>query len=211
MEKNSGKTLAAKILAMVLIVSVAGIFSACKKKSKVPTKEEFLNEHINDPDPHGVKNLDFNREDLIKAWGEPDADKSRGASSVWTCGEKFIIVGSHPDNPNKIEEMYVSYTQELVYLFSNASIIYVSTRKDGVTDYHNCIMVEEMYFDKETLASLEIGTILEIEFDGYFLETYPGQLSSLYSVKSAGKVDESEITALREQEQYIRENYTGEQ
>ena len=84
-------------------------------------------------------------------------------------------------------------------------------REDGVTDYHNCIMVEEMYFDKETLASLEIGTILEIEFDGYFLETYPGQLSNLYSVKATGKVDESEIPALREQEQYIRENYTGEQ
>ena len=211
MEKNSGKTLAAKILAMVLIVSVAGIFSACKKKSKIPTKEEFLNEHINDPDPHGVKKLDFNREDLIKAWGEPDADKSRGSSYVWKCGDKFIIVGADPDDLNKIEEMYVSFTQELVYLFSNASIIYVSARQDGVTDYHNCIMVEEMYFDKETLASLEIGTILEIEFDGYFLETYPGQLSNLYSVKATGKVDESEIPALREQEQYIRENYTGEQ
>ena len=209
--KNSTKAIVAKILVAALIVSMASAFSACKKKSKVPTKEEFLNEHINDPDPHGVKKLDFNREDLIEAWGEPDADKSRGSSYVWKCGDKFIIVGADPDDPNKIEEMYVSYTQELVYLFSNASIIYVSTRKDGVTDYHNCIMVEEMYFDKETLASLEIGTILEIEFDGYFLATYPGQLSNLYSVKATGKVDESEMPALQEQEKYIREKYTGEQ
>ena len=179
MEKNSGKTLAAKILAMVLIVSVAGIFSACKKKSKIPTKEEFLNEHINDPDPHGVKKLDFNREDLIKAWGEPDADKSRGSSYVWKCGDKFIIVGADPDDPNKIEEMYVSYTQELVYLFSNASIIYVSSREDGVTDYHNCIMVEEMYFDKETFP---------VALTEYKLLSCPGYVSRKYPSNSISRI-----------------------
>ena len=61
--KNSAKAIVVKIMVTVLIISMASAFSACKKKSKVPTKEEFLNEHINDPDPHGVKKLDFNRED----------------------------------------------------------------------------------------------------------------------------------------------------
>ena len=70
--KNSAKAIVVKIMVTVLIISMASAFSACKKKSKVPTKEEFLNEHINDPDPHGVKKLDFNREDLIKATGKVD-------------------------------------------------------------------------------------------------------------------------------------------
>lgn len=209
--KNSAKAIVVKIMVTVLIISMACVFSACKKKSKVPTKEEFLNEHINDSDPHGMKNLDFNREDLIKAWGEPDAGKSKGASAAWKCGEKYILAAFDPDDPNRINEMYVSFAQELVYLFSNVSIIYVCTRQDGVTDYHNCVMLEDMYFDEETLANLETGTILEVEFDGYFLETYPERLSSLYSVKTVGKVDDSEIPALKEQEQYIREHYTGEQ
>ena len=209
--KNSTKVMMAKIMAMALIVSMASAFAACKKKSNVPTKEEFLNEHINDPDPHGMKNLDFDREALIKAWGEPDVGGSYGSSSGWKCGEKFILVGYDPDDSNKINEMYISYTQELVYLFSNASLHYVCTRKDGVTDEHNCIMIEDSHLDKQTRKSLKQGTILQIEFDGYFLDTYPGQISTIYSVKTIGQVDDSEIPALQEQEKYIRENYTGEQ
>ena len=64
---------------------------------------------------------------------------------------------------------------------------------------------------KEYPLALKQGTILQIEFDGYFLDTYPGQISTIYSVKTIGQVDDSEIPALQEQEKYIRENYTGEQ
>ena len=44
--KNSTKVMMAKIMVTALIVSMASAFAACKKKSNVPTKEEFLNEHM---------------------------------------------------------------------------------------------------------------------------------------------------------------------
>ncbi|MBR3057551.1 MAG: hypothetical protein IKG93_06230 [Clostridiales bacterium] len=209
--KKTTESIVVKILSIALIVSVASAFPACKKKSKVPTREEFLKEHRNDPDPHGIKNFDFDYEDLIDAWGNSDTSKSYGASAVWKCGDKYIVVGARPDDTNKIEEMYVSYTQELVYLFSNASVIYVCKREDGVTDYNNCIMLTDEDIDEEIRKNLVQGSILQIEFDGYFLASYPGQVSTIYSAKAIGQVDESEIPSLQEQEKYIRDNYTGSQ
>ena len=73
------------------------------------------------------------------------------------------------------------------------------------------MVLSDSHLDEQTRKSLKQGTILQIEFDGYFLDTYPGQISTIYSVKTIGQVDDSEIPALQEQEKYIRENYTGEQ
>ena len=68
-KKNGSKTLFIRVVATVLILALAGSLGACKKKSKVPSKEAFLKEHQNDEDPHAMLDLEYGKSDLIKAWG----------------------------------------------------------------------------------------------------------------------------------------------
>lgn len=207
MKTTKGKA-AIKIIAIALILSLTGAFAACQKNSKVPSKEEFVNKYQNEPDPHDMKQLDYTREELLKAWGEPDI--RQGVSSAWKCGDKYIITGYNSDDPDKIDEMYVSITGELVYLFSNTSVIYVCLRENGTTDFNSCYMMEDMYLDRDDIENLTMGMILQIEFDGFYLESYPGQFSMVCSVKTAGQVPDEELPQLETQAQYIRDGFTGE-
>ena len=200
-----------RVVAMLLILALAGSIGACKKKSKVPSKEAFLKEHQNDADPHAMLDLEYGKSDLIKAWGEPDFGAGYGASAAWTCGDKFILAAYNPDDPEKIDQLFVSCTQELVYLFSNTSVIYVSVPDDSIEPYSRCLMLVDEWFDPETLAALTPGTILQIEFDGWFMESFPEQISRPYSIKVVGQAPEADLAAIEEQTDYIRDNFTGEQ
>lgn len=53
-----------RILTIMLILTLgSALGAACKKKSKVPTKEEYLKISLSDPDQHGMKELDFDGND----------------------------------------------------------------------------------------------------------------------------------------------------
>jgi len=200
-----------RILAAALIVAISGSLVSCKKAVKVPTKEEFLQNSLADPDRQGIRQYDFSKTDLIKAWGEPDLpDSGYGKTDAWVCGNKFILAEYDPDDPNKIESLYASFTQDLVILFPFTSIVYAVTRKDGVTDYNSCLMLSEDWFAPGTLEGLgdATGTILQMEFDGFFMESFPMQIGKPFSLKVIGQIPDSEREAAEEQAEYIRSRYT---
>ncbi|MBP5187353.1 MAG: hypothetical protein J6040_09920 [Clostridiales bacterium] len=210
--RNSRKELWVRILSVMLIASVGSAFAACKKKTRVPAKEEYLKASLENPDrAASIKDYDFDRKSLKSAWGAPTIDGGEFGNDVWSCGEKFLVADYSSDDPNKIEALYASYTQELVVLFNYVTIVYASVRSDGVTNYQSCLTLAEQWFTPEDLEKLQPGTILQIEFNGMFMESFPEQIYKPYSIKITGQVDESEMTALEEQANYIRDHYTGEQ
>lgn len=178
----------------------------------IPSKEEFVQTSLADPDRHGVKQVNYTKSDLLQAWGEPDI-QDNGYQAVWSAPDgKFIVVEFASDHPEIIEHMYASYTQDLVVLFSTDTLVYVSVRKDDVTDYSTCVMLPSEWLSPGTLdTDNAAGTILRIEFDGYFLETYPEQIGKPYSINTIGNVPDTELPALEELAQYIRDFFTGEQ
>ena len=42
-------------------------------------------------------------------------------------------------------------------------------------------------FDEEDLEKLDLGTIIEVEFDGGFMETFPEQISQPYSITARNR------------------------
>lgn len=204
----SAKAAWAKVLACVIVLSVGSAFAACAQKPKVPTKEKFLQSSEDDPDRHRMRDFDFTRSDLLKAWGDPTIGGSDSPTAVWECGDKYIVVDFSADDPEKIESMYASFTQDLVVLFSYTEVIYVSTRDDDVTDTTSCIGLSDSWLSEEDLSKIEPGTILRIEFDGWFMETYPAQISKPYSAKIIGRVPDSEMAAIEAHAQDIRERFT---
>ena len=204
---------AARILTIMLILTLGSAFgAACKKKSNVPTKEEYLKTSLSDPDHHGMKDFAFSKSELLSAWGEPDFDKDNPNVSVWTCGDKYLIACFDPDDSEKIVQLYASFTQDMVILFTNANVVYVVKRDKDMTDTDYCFTLSTSWFAPGTMEFVteELGTILQMEFDGYFMETFPAQIGQPYSIKVTGRVPDEELPALKERAQYIRENYTGE-
>lgn len=200
-----------RIVAVLLIIAMGYSFAGCNKQNQVPAKEEILAICQADSDPHGIKKYNFTRQDLLDSWGTPIAGDSLSYRLVWSCNDKYLVAEFSSDDAEKIECLYVSFSQELVYLFSNATVIYVSRRDGGVTDYDSCLMLPEQWFSQEMVSNLEPGSVIQIEFDGNIMETFPEQINEPFSFKVSGKVLDSEMETLEKQARYIRDNYTGEQ
>ena len=199
-----------RIITVLLIIAMGCSFAGCNKQDEVPAKEEMFAICQADNDPHGTKNYNFTRQDLMDSWGTPIYGDSLSNRLVWSYNDKFLVAEFSSDDAEKIESLYASFSQELVYLFSNATVIYVSRRDGGVTDYDSCLMLPEQWFSQEMVRNLEPGSVIQIEFDGCFMETFPEQINEPFSFKLSGKVLDSEMEALEKQAQYIRDNYTGE-
>ena len=199
------KLICTRILAVVLALSFGSAFAACKKKSKVPSKEDFLASGLNGQDPLDIREYEFDRTDLFDAWGNPDIDKYMSYMAVWSCGEKFIIAEFDPDLPNKITMLYASFTQDIVVLFSYATIVYVSPRNGDTTEYSRWVMLPDKWFSENDLAKIQPGTILQMEFGGSFMESYPEQINEPFSLKIIGNVPDTELPKLQEQAQLVRD------
>ena len=206
------KTAFIRIVATVLIFAFAFTATSCFGKSAVPTKEEALENCQYDADPHAVKHYNFGRRDLIAAWGEPDYGEDNSDVLVWKCRKgKYLIVECDPDRPNRINCMYASVTQEFTVLLKSNASVYASPRGTVKTDYSRCVRLEDAWFDEDQLAKLKLGTVIEVEFDGGFMETFPEQISQPYSVKVKDKVPDSEERELYEEAEYIKERFAEEQ
>lgn len=200
-----------RIVAIVLIFAFALSATACFGKSAVPTKEEALEQCLNS-DPNSKKHYKYGRADILEVWGDPDIGDEDSDILVWKCRKnKFLIVEFNPDRRYKISRMYASYTQELTTLLRNNGSIYVSPRGAVKTDYTRCIRMEESWFDEDDLGKLDLGSVIEIEFDGGFMETFPEQISQPYSIKVTGKVPDSEQRELYEEAWYVQERFASDQ
>ena len=208
-----GKTTMRKILTqvtlLILAVAFAAVLPACGRKAGIPSKEAFLKSYQGEPDPHGMKEDRYDLGELLKAWGTPDVGGGEGPSMAWECGGKYIIAWVDPDRPGTVIQMFVSMTQDMVYLFSNGSTAYVCLRNGDTTDYGYVVMFPEEWLDREIRDNLEEGTILQMEFDGMFMESYPAQINRPFAFKILGRIPEAEIPELEAQAQSIRDFVTG--
>ena len=201
------KNHALRNLSALLILSFLLPLAACAKKRNpnIPEKSAVVS---SDPLLYSeLEEKNITRQDMISAWGEPDGNpanqKVSPNYSFWKYEEHFIQVWYN--EKDIVQSIFCSVTMKCVIILMDDTTLYAVPVRDSGIDYVNPFILSSTWLPSEVLEKAEPGVILEIEFEGRFMETYPAQIAPPYRVTYVGMVEESEMHRLQEEADALRE------
>lgn len=144
----------------------------------VPTKEFVINEIAGD---ESTLLNEFTLQDIQSAWGKADEFVEEENAYKWyTNGVKAYIFIFCDENDNVTETQFRSVFKAEVY--SDTGVLFVTPCEDEWQSQSDgedlCIVSLKNEKERE---NFEKGTIVQIEYDGAILESYPIQIRA-YSV-----------------------------
>ena len=192
--------------ALLLLAFLLPLPSCSKKKNpNIPEKSVVASSDLSFYSELEEKKI--TRQDMISAWGEPDGNpanqKESPSYSFWKYEEHFIQVWYN--EKDIVQSIFCSVTMKCVILLMDDTTLYAVPVRDSGIDYANPFILSSTWIPSEVLEKAEPGVILEIEFEGRFMETYPGQIAPPYRITYVGKAEESEMQRLQEEADALRE------
>ena len=192
----SAKAALAKALACMMVLSAGSAFSACKKKSNVPSKKEVSK--ICQSQPQYTPEEDgFTYEELRKAWGEPDKEipylTGWGDMKLWDNGEHFLYASILPNDGNKVMAISISTTLDLIFLRQDEDYTYFAMVFADHSGIHDVVAFENGRLDAEDLGAPQFGDLYHLEYNGVIFQSYPAQIDYIFRLLSDGKADDEKI------------------
>ena len=200
------KNYAFRNLSALLILSFLLPLGACtrKKKTNVPEKSAVAAGDI--ALYSMIEEKGITRQEMIRAWGEPDGDpanqKPSNNVSFWKYEDHFLLV--RYNEKDIVQSIFCSQTQKCVIHLINDTTLYALPIRDDGIDYSYPFMLYSKWFPEDVLEKAEPGAILKMEFDGMFMESYPCQVGAPYRLTYVGMVEESEMHRLQEEADTLR-------
>lgn len=193
-------------LSALLILSFLLPFSACSKK-KNPNIPEKADVAASDPYFYSMmEEKNITRQDMIASWGEPDGNpenqKVSPDLSFWKYEDHYLLVWYN--EKDIVQAIFCSETLKCVLILMDDTTLYAVPVRDNGIDYANPFILYSTWFPPDVLEKAEPGVILEIEYDGMFMETHPAQIGAPYRITYAGKAEESEMHRLQEEADTLR-------
>ena len=201
------KNHALRNLSALLLLAFLLPLPACSKKKNPNIPEKSV---VASSDPGFYSELEekkITRQDMISAWGEPDGNpanqKVSPNYSFWKYEEHFIQVWFN--EKDIVQSIFCSVTMKCVIFLMDDTTLYAVPVRDSGIDYVNPFILYSTWLPSEVLEKAEPGVILEMEFEGRFMETYPAQIAPPYRITYVGIEEESEMHRLQEEADALRE------